>query len=387
MGEMHPCRNQPFVEQAGSPGLFPSTTNPAFNLGPGTSHYLVIGDWGRTAATQSIGIDQCSVKDYGGNNDIQGRLQQAETAQLADQGVYPGDTTNRFQQDWAQIYQTPKTPNLQGLTWYNVFGNHDIVINGSVEAQIAYTSTNPKWQIPSNYFLVDLPTVTGGPKIRAFFVDANPFIASYNVTGQKYNKAYYQAHLNAAYIDGQISWLTNNLAASTADYNIVIGHYPLFGSASQYGFDQTGTATSPYPGNFNAWQKLLTTIYNNKATAYLNGHDHVMTAGNPNQPGVPIPYNGHTVFLTSGAGSWGEPNDSCGPANSYLYTNGGDGGFIIVSANATTFQSDFFVLGSLFSQCTITAFADKTKAPIISDNCSLGQPNACCNSPTDSCYR
>ena len=42
-GEMHPCRNQPFVEQAGSPGLFPSTTNPAFNLGPGTSHYLVIG--------------------------------------------------------------------------------------------------------------------------------------------------------------------------------------------------------------------------------------------------------------------------------------------------------------------------------------------------------
>lgn len=28
--------------------------------------------------------------------------------------------------------------------------------------------------------------------------------------------------LNAAYIDGQISWLTTNLAASTADYNIVI---------------------------------------------------------------------------------------------------------------------------------------------------------------------
>ena len=30
------------------------------------------------------------------------------------------------------------------------------------------------------------------------------------------------AQLNAAYIDGQISWLTTNLAASTADYNIVI---------------------------------------------------------------------------------------------------------------------------------------------------------------------
>ncbi len=34
-----------------------------------------------------------------------------------------------------------------------------------------------RWQIPSNYFLVDLPTTAGGPKIRAFFIDANPFIA------------------------------------------------------------------------------------------------------------------------------------------------------------------------------------------------------------------
>ncbi|CAL8463802.1 g3336 [Coccomyxa elongata] len=54
----------------------------------------------------------------------------------------------------------------------------------------------------------------------------------------------------------------------------------------------------------------------------------------------------------------------------------GADGFIIVSANATTFQSDFFTLGSLFSQCTITAFADKTKAPIVSVNCKLGLTNA-----------
>lgn len=58
----------------------------------------------------------------------------------------------------------------------------------------------------------------------------------------------------------------------------------------------------------------------------------------------------------------------------------------MVSANATTFQSDFFALGSLFSQCTITAFADKTKAPIVSDNCKLGIPNACCNATPNTCY-
>ncbi|BDA48911.1 probable tartrate-resistant acid phosphatase type 5 [Coccomyxa sp. Obi] len=401
--------NQPLVEQAGSnPDLFPLPTNAAFNLGPNTARYLVIGDWGRTAAAQSVGAAQCSADAFGGDNELQGGAQQAESAQLADQvcgflggcqavigtgdnfyecGVYPNDPS-RFQSDWANIYQTAKTPNLNGLTWYQTFGNHDIVINGSVQTQIGYTTANPKWQIPQQYFSVDLPTVANGPKIKAFFIDSTPFIAAYNTTGNKYNTAYFQANLNPAYIDAQIKFLTDGLAASTADYNIVVSHFPLFGTSAQYGADQTGKATSPYPGNYNAWQKLLTAIYNGKATAYMNGHDHAMSAGNPSQAGAPIKYNGHTVFLTSGAGSYGEPADSCASApDNYFYSNGGNGGFIIVSANATTFQSDFFTLGSLFSQCTITAFADKTKAPIVSDNCSLGVPNACCGAPNSNCYR
>ncbi|CAL8463801.1 g3335 [Coccomyxa elongata] len=210
------------------------------------------------------------------------------------------------------IYQTPFTPNIQNLTWYNVFGNHDIVINGSVEAQIAYSNTNPKWQMKTtggsgNYFFADLPSVAGGPKIRAFFVDANPFIA---------------ACLNAVYVDAQFTWLDTQLKASTADHNLVLGHYPLFGSATQYVADTTGSPLA-YPGNFNAWQRLLQIIYANKVTTYFNGHDHTLTAGNPAQPGAPIPWDGHTTFLTSGAGSWGEPNDSCGTKGA-LYSGGGN---------------------------------------------------------------
>lgn len=68
-------------------------------------------------------------------------------------------------------------------------------------------------------------------------------------------------------------------------------------------------------------------------------------------------------------------------------TYSGNGGFIIVSANATVFQADYFTLGSLFSQCTVTTFADKTLAPIYSDNCALGQPNSCCNASPSSCYK
>jgi len=32
--------------------------------------------------------------------------------------------------------------------------------------------------------------------------------------------------------------------------------------------------------------QLLTSIYKNKVTAYINGHDHAMAVGNPVQPDV-----------------------------------------------------------------------------------------------------
>ena len=71
-----------------------------------------------------------------------GGLQQNETAQLMDQvcklvggcsfvlntgdnfyecGVQPNDYS-RFQSDWIQVYQTPYTPTIKNLPWFNVFG-------------------------------------------------------------------------------------------------------------------------------------------------------------------------------------------------------------------------------------------------------------------------
>ena len=33
--------------------------------------------------------------------------------------------------------------------------------------------------------------------------------------------------------------------------------------------------------------QLLSSVYRNKVTSYLNGHDHAMAVGNPQQAGVP----------------------------------------------------------------------------------------------------
>ena len=67
-------------------------------------------------------------------------------------------------------------------------------------------------------------------------------------------------------------------------------------------------------------------------------------------------WNGYITYQTSGAGSWGEPADSCNPTQ--LYSNGGNGGFIIITATATTWRSDYYTLGSTYPQCTVPPYPD-----------------------------
>jgi hypothetical protein len=45
--------------------------------------------------------------------------------------------------DLIQIYQNDNMTCLKNLMWYTVFGNHDIVATGSIDAQIAYGFRNP----------------------------------------------------------------------------------------------------------------------------------------------------------------------------------------------------------------------------------------------------
>ena len=52
---------------------------------------------------------------------------------------------NRFQSDWAAIYQTPNTPNIAGLKWYHVVGNHDYGFNTSVDLQLQYAELDDRW--------------------------------------------------------------------------------------------------------------------------------------------------------------------------------------------------------------------------------------------------
>ncbi|KAK9841304.1 hypothetical protein WJX74_003542 [Apatococcus lobatus] len=180
--------------------------------------------------------------------------------------------------------------------------------------------------MPSNYFLKDLDI--NGITLCGIFVDSKPFISRYNGSAQ-YNRQYLIDHSNPTYINQQQQFINQALSSSTAMWAFVMSHYPLFGSAVSYGND-----AGAFPGQFNAWSMLLDSINRYKPVAYMNGHDHIMTLGVPPANKT----NNYTQYYTSGADAIGAQTDSCADPAKFAYTNGGNGGFMIVTVNATIWQ-------------------------------------------------
>lgn len=61
--------------------------------------------------------------------------------------------------------------------------------------------------------------------------------------------------------------------------------------------------------------------------------------------------NGYTQYYTSGAGSIGSQGDSCADRSNYAYSNGGNGGFMLVTVNATVWQVRFGHISEYASLC------------------------------------
>ena len=59
---------------------------------------------------------------------------------------------------------------------------------------------------------------------------------------------------NATYIDQEIAFVNSQLSSSTATWNFVVGHYPLFGSHVEYGNNDS----SAFPGEFSGWAMVRT---------------------------------------------------------------------------------------------------------------------------------
>jgi hypothetical protein len=202
---------------------------------------VAIGDMGTGSAEQTA---------------IAATLRAAHAKQPFDFGITLGDNYQddgpaapddpRWQTYWSRLY-----PPL-GLTFYASLGNHDWGNPDGPAASVVFAQRDPAYRLPAPYY-----TYTAGPV--QFFVINTPLLS-----------------------EAQLVWLKGELAASTARWRVVYGHYQMYSALRG---DNQALIT-----------KLLPILKEHRVHVYLCGHEHLFQHLEP---------EGGVEFFVSGASGAG----------------------------------------------------------------------------------
>jgi hypothetical protein len=188
----------------------------------------------------------------------------------------------RWQTYWGRLY-----PPL-GLTFYPSLGNHDWGNPDGPAASVVFAQRNPAFRLPAPYY-----TYTAGPV--QFFVINTPLLS-----------------------EAQLVWLKGELAASTARWRVVYGHYQVYSALRG---DNPALIT-----------KLLPILKEHRVHVYLCGHEHLFQHLKP---------EGGVEFFVSGASgaSGREARQVDYPRVQFMAER--TQGFTVLEADATTLRVSF----------------------------------------------
>jgi len=204
-----------------------------------TLRFVAVGDWGgqstppyttppQLAVAKQMGV---TAEEFGSNF----------TLGIGDNfyllGIDGNDHSTRFKSTFSDVYTAAS---LQSR-WYIVAGNHDHY--GNVTAEVAHTADDPRWYFPALWYTETMQ--------------------AFNTTVQFvfFDTVVYADYPNTDQAAQQRTWIEATLAASTADWLLVVGHYPVY-SVAEHG---------PTPLLVSDLRPLLLK-YN--VDAYFSGHDH-----------------------------------------------------------------------------------------------------------------
>jgi acid phosphatase len=230
-----------------------------------TLNFVLIGDWGRMGHDNQVDVATQMGRTAAA---IGSRFTISVGDNFYENGVASLDDPH-WQRSFEQVYTAPalQTP------WKIILGNHDY--RGNVQAQLDYSKTSPRWQLPARYYQTSEILPDGG-KVDFFYLDTSPFIKKYFGT---------RVAIAGQDTDAQLAWLDTALASSTATWKLVIGHHPIYTALSDsdgYDHDQPDLIA-----------RLNPLLLKHKIPLYVCGHDHCLQA---------VEMDGVTHIVT-GAGS------------------------------------------------------------------------------------
>ncbi|GAC13401.1 purple acid phosphatase family protein [Aliiglaciecola lipolytica] len=261
--------------------------------------FLVLGDWGRNGHYQQVPVADMM--------DVVMQQLDAEFITTTGDNFYSNGVASvddpYWQTSFEQIYHGP---NLFE-DWYPTLGNHDY--RGNWQAQIDYSKRSRRWEMPSQYYAKTF-SVGKNTEMLVLFIDTNPLNPEYKDV-PKYAQTQKQ--------DGekQLRWIEQQLSSSTAKWNLVIGHHPLYSSGKRY-------------GKTHGIQGVLEPIFEKfKVDAYFAGHEHDLQHNRPEGKSV--------EHFVSGAGS------ELRPVQQREFTKYAisEAGFVSVSVNDTKLLVQF----------------------------------------------
>jgi tartrate-resistant acid phosphatase type 5 len=213
----------------------------------GGLNFLVFGDWGRHGEK-----DQMDVATQMG---VAAREMDAKFIISVGDNFYESGVSSVNDPQWQTSFEKVyAAPSLQ-VPWWVALGNHDY--KGDCDAQIAYGKTSKRWNMPARYF-VRTERIDAASSVDFFYLDTTPMVKSY------WHEAAYREHVRTQDVAKQLAWFKAALAASTAQWKIVIGHHPIYSGGGIFGHGDTPELI----------ENILPLLETNQVQAYFNGHDH-----------------------------------------------------------------------------------------------------------------
>ncbi|MDN3705995.1 metallophosphoesterase [Myroides ceti] len=232
--------------------------------------FLVLGDFGRVGDYY-----QKDVARELGNAAI---VSNAECIISVGDNFYPNGVASTQDHHWkASFEEIYNNPGLY-TDWFVALGNHDY--QGSIQAQIEYSSVSRRWNMPATYYSKTFTTAKG-EKLLMLFIDTNPFIDSYYKNPQKYPDLAKQDTIT------QRKWIEETLNTSdpAIKWKVVVGHHPLYSGGKRKNNKDTASFESKFADLFDQY----------KVDAYICGHEHDLQIVKPKKR--------YTTQFLSGAGS------------------------------------------------------------------------------------
>lgn len=177
-----------------------------------------------------------------------------------DQGV-SSVNSKRFKQTFENVYPAYDFP--EGMPFHVVAGNHDHW--GNVQAQVDYTNIAPggRWKFPSLYYKLDWTwTPESGGKNKTAEILMIDTVGLAGLSDDACKGCVLAGPLNESAAADQWTWIENQLAASTADFLWVAGHYPIYSAGDD--------------GTTGALVKQLLPKLKKYGAHYISGHDHMV---------------------------------------------------------------------------------------------------------------